>query len=416
MLRSSLLLTIVLAGAACGKPAPSLVTGPYGGTTHRFLVDRLALPQEKQQLASDYGSGAATHDQLGVVEGLFAQWQLQSQSVGAQLAAGSLVMRVELTTEDERLRDDATVGVRFIGGALAASDQLGATLRDGRLSTNRIRDLREPTFATITLPLFADADAVEWPLEALEMDLVSDGNGGFDGELHGAAELTLMHDDIVAAAYQPFLQMVTAHPDLRAPAIHTFDVDRDGMISRAELAGNWWIKTALSADLLLHDGRSDFVPEPPDAHRENDAISLAARFHLAPCHDDACLPPPVAPRCDDRVQNGDESAVDCGGSCAPCAAGLACGRDGDCLSGTCVGGFCGAPSCSDGRRDGFETDVDCGPGCSLCGAGKHCFDDSDCVSGACGGDGTCDARIHAGATQTSAGLQNSATVARSAAR
>jgi hypothetical protein len=203
-----------------------------------------------------------------------------------------------------------------------------------------------------------------------------------------------MHDDIVAAAYPSFRQMVTARPDVRAWVIHTFDVDRDGMISRAELAGNGFVKAVLSPDVLLHDGADNFVASSNDGPRENDAVSVGVAFHLAPCRDDACQPPAAAPRCDDRVQNGDETAVDCGGSCTPCAAALACVHDGDCLSGTCVGGYCGAPTCSDGRRDGFEIDVDCGPGCSLCGAGKHCFDDSDCVSGACGSDGTCDAHIH----------------------
>ncbi|MEM1359793.1 MAG: zinc metalloprotease, partial [Bacteroidota bacterium] len=32
---------------------------------------------------------------------------------------------------------------------------------------------------------------------------------------------------------------------------------------------------------------------------------------------------PAAPTCDDGVQNGDETGVDCGGSCAPCSAGCA---------------------------------------------------------------------------------------------
>jgi hypothetical protein len=394
MHRSSLLLTIVLSAAACAK-APPLVTGPYGGDTHRFYVDRLVMPEPDQELA-DYGTGDL-RNQLGKIDGLLDWAKLQSQSIDAQLAAGALIMRLELTTEDAQLRNDATVGVRFSGGALSEGDQLGATLRDGKLHTNRIYDLREPTFASISLPLFADADSVEWPLQAVEIDLVSDGHGGFDGELHGAAELTLTHDDIVAAAYQSFLQLVTAHPDARTWAIHNFDIDRDGMISRAELAGNPWVKTGVKADLLLHDRDGNFVPaKKPIESGDYDAISIGVGFHIAPCRDDACLPRAAAPRCDDRVKNGDESAVDCGGSCAPCAAGLACTRDGECLSGTCSAGFCGAPTCSDGRRDGFEIDVDCGPGCALCGVGKQCFDDRDCISGTCN-EGVCDAHIQVSA-------------------
>ncbi|MFN3199693.1 MAG: hypothetical protein ACE366_14905 [Bradymonadia bacterium] len=32
----------------------------------------------------------------------------------------------------------------------------------------------------------------------------------------------------------------------------------------------------------------------------------------------------AAPACDDGVGNGDETDVDCGGSCAPCPSGLRC--------------------------------------------------------------------------------------------
>ena len=39
-------------------------------------------------------------------------------------------------------------------------------------------------------------------------------------------------------------------------------------------------------------------------------------------------------------QNGDESDVDCGGSCSPCDVGQACGQNADCASDRCEGGSC----------------------------------------------------------------------------
>ncbi len=50
--------------------------------------------------------------------------------------------------------------------------------------------------------------------------------------------------------------------------------------------------------------------------------------------------------CDDGIQNGDETDVDCGGaSCAPCDIDEGCLEAADCDSGHCVldGGFCGCP-------------------------------------------------------------------------
>src|SRR5438874_11377666 len=67
--------------------------------------------------------------------------------------------------------------------------------------------------------------------------------------------------------------------------------------------------------------------------------------------------------CSDGKQNGTESDVDCGGSCAACAEGKMCLRVADCQSHSCVNNVC-APSmvtnCSDQKKDGTESDVDCG--------------------------------------------------------
>jgi hypothetical protein len=45
------------------------------------------------------------------------------------------------------------------------------------------------------------------------------------------------------------------------------------------------------------------------------------------------------PTCDDQARNGDETDVDCGGSCPGCAAGQMCGGDDDC-AGKCSDGTC----------------------------------------------------------------------------
>ena len=66
----------------------------------------------------------------------------------------------------------------------------------------------------------------------------------------------------------------------------------------------------------------------------------------------------IAVTCDDGIQNGDETDVDCGGlSCDPC------------------------PTCTDGIQNGNETDVDCGgPDCDPC--------PSTCTDGEQNGDET----------------------------
>ncbi len=56
----------------------------------------------------------------------------------------------------------------------------------------------------------------------------------------------------------------------------------------------------------------------------------------------------ASPECDDGVRNGDELALDCGGSCtAGCPVGTACEGDGDCGTDVCRAQACQARVCAD---------------------------------------------------------------------
>lgn len=59
-----------------------------------------------------------------------------------------------------------------------------------------------------------------------------------------------------------------------------------------------------------------------------------------------------------------------------------------CSSHICVSSACQTATCSDSVKNGNETDVDCGGTCSKCSSGKHCLAGSDCTSGICSS-GTC---------------------------
>ena len=72
-----------------------------------------------------------------------------------------------------------------------------------------------------------------------------------------------------------------------------------------------------------------------------------------PCADGSCSAAGtcLAPTCTDGFENGSETDVDCGGSCAPgqlCDDGDGCARASDCASGVCTGMTCQAPRCGDG--------------------------------------------------------------------
>ena len=99
----------------------------------------------------------------------------------------------------------------------------------------------------------------------------------------------------------------------------------------------------------------------------------------------------VALSCMDADKNGDETDVDCGGSCAPCDDAEACLLPADCKSGVCTAGVCQAPTCEDAVKNGAETGADCGGGqCPPCGPDEGCDTNEDCVGAECSGPGgTC---------------------------
>jgi len=127
--------------------------------------------------------------------------------------------------------------------------------------------------------------------------------------------------------------------------------------------------------------------EAPDAHIPDAHIPDAAlidELDMSPPLDQAL---PVS-TCDDLLHNGDESDVDCGGSCAPCEQGGGCQSYRDCASQVCAGGRCLSPSCGDQLQNGDESDVDCGGRCAGCAPLARCSRHDDCANFVCV-DGRC---------------------------
>jgi len=87
----------------------------------------------------------------------------------------------------------------------------------------------------------------------------------------------------------------------------------------------------------------------------------------------------------DGKVSGNETDLDCGGSCAQkCSDGAGCIVGIDCISGNCFQNQCKSATCGDGLKNGVESDVDCGEVCPMqCIVGKSCFTDNDCISKLC---------------------------------
>ncbi len=93
---------------------------------------------------------------------------------------------------------------------------------------------------------------------------------------------------------------------------------------------------------------------------------------------------PLPESCLDTQKNGDETDIDCGGSCPACTLDQTCLLDTDCDTLSCDGDTCVEATCDDTKKDGAETDIDCGgPDCAVCLDGDSCLVGEDCESAVC---------------------------------
>jgi hypothetical protein len=349
----------LLVTAACGESGPEPIRGPV----HTFAVDGYTLPMdniEARAMGCDLNGDRTVDNQLGMTFGQLARENNLTPYVADLIGSGVLASRVEIQSED--LVDDPVAGLRYIGHDGAPSVQVRGELADGAFVTT------ERGAGVVRLPVFVDADVSQVQVNALQLALTPDGNGGYDAQLCGAVREAEAAED----AARGLIQMVDNNPADHPYMITLFDDDKNGEITVEELRADSLFKSLLSADVEV------------DRQKHT---ALGVRLHLAPCPGGVC-PEPAAPTnaCHDRAIGGDESDVDCGGtSCLRCAAGLECRGPQDCASNACDAGRCREPSCTDGAWDGFESDVDCGWHCGPCASGQMCERGTDCLTG-CGYD------------------------------
>ena len=350
------------------------VTGPFTGEPVRFVVDAIQVPHDANEaaaLAADLDGDDVPDNQFGNVTGVLAGTTDLSMHAADMIASGALASVVMIQADD--LSSDSSVGVTYLGAMDEPATVAGGRFVNGAFASNLTRDTHVPGAARVHLPIYVNADPLVIELEGMAIELAPDG-AGYTGVVRGG----FREEAARAAAYTGLVQMFETEPERHLVFGRGVDKNHDDMITRAEVDDSV-IALLVTADVDLFDGER-FAPH---VSTTPDSLSVAFGIHLTPCASGTCSS--VAPMngCRDRARDGDETDVDCGGSCQPCWADKLCLRAEDCQSRACDAGHCRAATCNDGVRDGYESDVDCGSSCGPCMAGKICAADSDCASTNC---------------------------------
>jgi hypothetical protein len=365
----------VVAVALCACSDSSDVTGPFTGDTRRFVVDAIQIPRDSNEanvLAADLDGDGGPENQFGTVTGVLATTNDLSTHASDMIASGALASVVSIQADE--LGNDDSVGVAFFGADGSPAQFAGGRFVDGGFTSNRTRDTHAPGSAHVRLPIYVNADPLELPVDGMEIELSPDGDG-YTGVVRGG----IFEDAARQAAFLGLVQMFETEPERHLVFLRGIDKDHDDTVTRAEIDDSV-IALLVTADIDLFDGER-FAPNPSST--TPDSLSLAFGIHLKPCSAGTCSTAAPVNTCRDRARDGDETDIDCGGSCQACAAQKLCTRAEDCQSRACDAGHCRAASCSDGVRDGYESDIDCGGSCAKCGTGLTCAADSDCANNNC---------------------------------
>lgn len=357
------------------------VVGPYTGPIHRFVVAGFELPlthNRGHELGADLDRDGEVDNALGYAISALDSYDNITMYGADMIASGAIASVVEIQADS--LDDDPTVSVRYIGRDGDDAIEVGGSIEGGVFRSNRTATTHVPGRATLHLPVFVDADPSVVTLDGVEMDFHREDGGLYLGVRGGVGP------EVLDETARGLIQLVEAKPQAHPVVIGLFDANRDGTITPAEVTSSSFLMSLLAADVRLR----------PDGATYADRVSFGFAVHLIPCDAGNCALGAPEHTCFDRVLDGDETDIDCGGSCMPCATHATCADAGDCQSQSCVtsgdatdGGTCAAPTCSDGVHDGYETDVDCGWNCTPCARGQHCERPADCASEICTVNGVC---------------------------
>ncbi|MBL9020165.1 MAG: hypothetical protein JNL83_38625 [Myxococcales bacterium] len=346
------------------------MTGPYSGEVKRFDVVELKLPAttaDTNGWAGDLDGDGSVENQLGLIVTALTETNDTNRHVQDMLASGSIRSYLELQADS--LVDDGSVGATWYASASSAPETTGGRFEGGTFTSNRTATTKHLASADVVLPVFADADPLVVPLVGIELEMSPDSQGGYFAYVRGGIPIAQAR----TIAYAGVLQMMRNNPTAHLTFARLLDTNKDGDISEPELMSNGVLSGFIVDDVAIGAERV-----------------LSAAFWVRLCPEGQCNAGAPVNACADRVKNGNETDVDCGGgTCPSCAAGLRCVMVGDCETAGCDNGTCILPTCSDGKRDGFESDVDCGASCARCATGKKCANNDDCASGSCSASRTC---------------------------
>lgn len=313
------LCVLVIFATACGatrrEPTdpPVVVVGPFTGTTSRWVMDGVSTADtDLHPSTRDKWVG---HSKIGgLLSAVFAVND-GSTATPAMRSSGVLRSTLELISDDPVLANDNSVGMRYVAGIEdSTSIELGGRLARAQFHSNGAFDRAAPLIrGELLLPVFRYADPIRLRVTNLETSLLVT-----DTSLEMLVQGGVLDADVKAAVFPSVNQMVAFRPTEFGLLRVFFDPNFDGVITREE--SDAAIDTLVNRDVRIDDSGRVALHTSDASDANGYSLGVVLRFVRCEsgwCGDDS-------QPCTDRVQDGDETSIDCGGSCGPCSGTAPC--------------------------------------------------------------------------------------------
>ncbi len=259
-----------------------------------FGSSDVTMPANVSAYAYDLDGDGTADNRFGGILQAFKAIEIDTQaSATASVESGSLLMLMKLSSSDPLQKNAAGATVDLSRGKLPSSapkydgtdvfqiDSATSTasfsgaLTDGTFDSTSPPAMTTPVRFTLSLPLVANQPPLQLPVTAgqLSFDIT---NGHLTGTIHGGVKKTDV-DSILLPAMAQLITATLQQPG-SSPTLKTFDTDKNGTVTAAELQSNSLIAGLLSPDVQLFQG-GVFKPNP--AKTVKDSLSLGIAFQAA---------------------------------------------------------------------------------------------------------------------------------------
>jgi hypothetical protein len=263
-----------------------------GTNKTQYAANTMTLPTGPTQLAIDLNGDGMKDNRLGQIVGALTFAKIDAQST-TQLAVtkGSAVLLFDEVSTDATQQSAKNAGAQFVSGvktmmppnfdghdtfvASGTPAQFYGNITAGTFTSDSPVTTTTPVSFTLSLPLVEGQDPLVLPITAGYITFTADASGKITGgQLNGGVKKSDIDGSIVPTVAALLTAQIKADP--ANTTLASFDSNKDGTVTAAEVAANPTISPFLAPDVQLFDSTGAYAPNK--ANTTKDSLSIGIGF------------------------------------------------------------------------------------------------------------------------------------------